>query len=135
MFGVGRLDLEADARAAQVGVEDASDRGDHAVEEGALQPFVVSEVLEMADVADRTGGVQVQRLRTVPRDLQAVRLGNGTDAHPLADTSAAGDVSLQAVYRSSLAHGPEVEQVVAVFSSSDVDGSKRPDFSQGPQVV
>ena len=59
-FGVGGLELDAQARSRWVGPQRAGGRGKRAVEEHLLDAGVVMEVLEVAKRLDRAAGVRVE---------------------------------------------------------------------------
>ena len=89
---------------SQVGHERPIDRLDHAVEQHVLDPHVVVEVLQVNELLERGGGMQMDGRSTVQRERQVVRTAQGAHAQQLGDPAAARDVGLEHVDRAGLDH-------------------------------
>ena len=118
-----------------IGHQHAALRVEGAVEEHALDPLVVMEVLQVAQVRHGHGDLRVQVRRAVPGHLDVVRGGQRGAAEELGDAAAAGHVELQAVHRARGQQPLGVGQRPAVLARRHVGPHLLPDRGQPGEVL
>ena len=75
-------------------MKNASERVENSVEENSINARMIVKIFEVPHVVHSAGRVGMQGLRTVPRDLEPVRFGEGRYPQPLGNARAPRDVGL-----------------------------------------
>ena len=96
---VGAFQLEAQTRPSQIGPEDSIHGTGHAVKEGALDQYVIVEVLDVAHVRQCTAWMQMQRGSRVSRHRAAHRVAQWGNLKEPRHTAAPSHVRLENIYR------------------------------------
>lgn len=101
-LGVLSLEVETDAGAREIGMEQAIGRQDSAIEEHTLDAHVVMKVFNRPKIGYGATGVQVQGWRAVGRKRHAPRLDQRSRPQKAGDSAAARAIGLLHIDGASL---------------------------------
>src|SRR5690348_41187 len=124
-LSIAALKFEAEARSGQFRRDHASNRSGRARHQHVLDPLMIEEVFDMAQVRDRTAKRSMHRGHTVRGERNVICLAESRDLKEAGHTGAARDICLQDVHSTPLQHGVKIIEIVAVFAGRDVHAPRR----------